>query len=63
MVALVGEERGHSGSSTRSVVESEFREGEQLGPVVLLVVDVCPEILLQCLIGALRLSVRLWVVT
>ena len=44
------------------VVILEFRQGEEVRPVVLLLIDEYPKVLLQFLVDPLRLSVPLWVI-
>jgi hypothetical protein len=39
---IIGEERGKAGHLGGMVIGSEFSYGEELGPVVLLVVHICP---------------------
>ena len=57
MIALVCEEGSNTGGSVRSVVVREFSDGQELGPVVLLIGTVNSDVLLQGLINAFRLSV------
>ena len=59
VVTLVGEERRDTSGRARSVIVSELREGEDLGPVVLLVVTVDAEVLLEGLVGMLCLPIPL----
>ena len=40
----------------------ELRQGEEVRPVVLLLIDEYPKVLLQFLIDPLRLSITLWVI-
>lgn len=61
MVAVVGDERCLAGRCVGGVVICEFREREQLLPIVLLVVAEYPQILLQDLVDSFRLAVTLWV--
>ena len=44
------------------VVILEFRQGEKVRPVILLLIDEYPEVLLQFLIDLLHLSIPLWVI-
>src|SRR5882672_9194386 len=60
--ALVGKEGGDHGGQMRSIVVCEFGEGQEVDPVVLLVVDVYPKILFQDLVDSFSLPVGLWVV-
>src|SRR6266481_2685973 len=57
MVPLVGKEWCGAGSGARGVVVCELCEGQEAGPVVLLVVAVHPEVLLEGLISALSLPI------
>jgi hypothetical protein len=63
VISLVGVEGGDLRGVVGCIVICEFCEGEQLGPVGLLVVAVHVQILLQCLIDTLGLSVSFWVIT
>ena len=63
VIALVGEEGGHAGGGVRSVVVGEFREREEVGPVVLLVRAVMSEVLFQGLIRSFGLTIGLRVVS
>src|SRR5882672_11914581 len=60
--ALVGEEGGDHGSRMRSIVVYEFGKGQEVDPVILLVVDVYPKILFQDLVNSFGLPIGLWVV-
>ena len=44
------------------VVILEFRQGEEVCPVILSLIDEYPKVLLQFLIDPLRLSITLWVI-
>src|SRR6266481_6843769 len=57
MVPLVGKEWCGGSSGARGVVVCELCEGQEAGPVVLLVVAVHPEVLLKGLISALSLPI------
>jgi len=48
--ALVSEERGHHGRRVRCVVVCKLGQGKEVDPIVLLVVDVHPKVLLQDLV-------------
>ena len=50
MKTLVGEERGDHGCRVQSVVVCKLGQGKEGDPIVLLVVDVHPKILLQDLV-------------
>src|SRR5467141_334230 len=60
--ALVGEEGGDHGGRMRSIVVCKFGKGQEVDPVVLLVVDVYPKILFQDLVDSFSLPVDLWVI-
>ena len=62
MIAFISEERRDSSGGTWHVVVSEFREGQQVWPVVLLVVTVDAEVLFKGLVGSLGLSVAFRVI-
>ena len=63
VVALVGVERGDSGSCVGGVVVGEFRKRKEGVPVVLLIVDVGAEKLFKGLINSFSLSVSFRVIT
>jgi hypothetical protein len=44
------------------IVVCEFLHGEEFVPIILVVIAVRPQVLFQCLVDALGLSVRLWMV-
>ena len=54
--------RGKAGSGIRPGIVHELGHGQEQGPVVLLEVAIDLEVLLQPLVGMLRLSVHLWVI-
>ena len=60
---FVGVEWGDLRCGTRGVVVCELAEGEELVPVVLLVVTVDPDILFQGLVSVLSLPVTFQMVT
>ena len=62
MVTLIGEEGGEFGRRILGIVVHEFGIGEEVAPVVLLVVAVDSQILLQGLVCPLYLYVGLGVV-
>src|SRR6202045_4915129 len=62
MITLVRKEWGNPRSGTRSIVVGEFHQGEEFGPVVLLIIAVTTEVLFQRLVSSLRLSVALQVI-
>ena len=62
VVAFVGEEGGDTCCCARGVVKCELREWEEFGPIVLLVVTVDLEILLECLVRLLSLTISFWVI-
>ena len=63
MVALVSEEGAYTGGSVRSVVVSEFSEGKECGPIILLVGNVVSEILFEGLINPFGLPIAFRVIT
>jgi hypothetical protein len=63
VVALVGEEGRDVSSGTRSIVVRKLHEGEELRPVVLLVIAIHPDILLQGLVDSLSLTVSFQMIT
>jgi hypothetical protein len=44
------------------VVVRKLRQGQELAPIILLIIGVDPEVLLEGLVDSLGLTVRLWVV-
>src|SRR6202030_4476794 len=62
MITLLLKEWGNPRSGARGIVVGEFRQGEEFGPVVLLIIAVTTEVLFQRLVSSFRLSVALWVV-
>src|ERR1700731_4263918 len=62
MITLVRKEWGNPHSGAQSIVVGEFRQGEEFGPVVLLIIAVTTEVLFQCLVGSFHLSVALRVI-
>jgi len=62
VVAFVGKEGGDTSSCTRGVIKSELHKWEEFGPIVLLVVAVDSEILLECLVCLLSLTISFWVI-
>jgi len=63
VIAFVGEEGGDTSSCARGFIKSKLREWEEFGPIVLLVIAVDSEILLECLVRPLGLTISFWVVT
>ena len=57
VVAFVSEEWGHAGSCVWSIIVCELCERQELGPIVLLVIAVNLQVLFQCLVHLLCLSV------
>jgi hypothetical protein len=57
VVSFVGKERRSAGGCTQSIVVSEFSEGKERRPVVLLVVAGYTEVLFECLIESFSLSI------
>jgi len=62
VVSFVGKERGGTNRCAQSIVVSEFSEGKERRPVVLLVVAKYSEVLLKSLIESFSLSVSFWMV-
>src|ERR1700731_2459669 len=62
MITLVRKEWGNPRSGARSIVVGEFHQGEEFGPVVLLIIAVTTEVLFQHLVSSFHLSVALWVI-
>jgi hypothetical protein len=58
---IIGEEGGKASHLGGVVIGSEFGYGEELGPVVLLVVDICLQVLFYDRIHLLCLPVCFWV--
>ena len=55
----VGEKRGEGCGRMLGVVIAEFRQGQNVCPVALLIVTVDPQVLLQHRVQPLRLAIRL----
>jgi len=62
MKALVGEEWGDHGRRVQCVVVCKLGQGKEVDPIILLVVDIHPKILLQDLIDLFSLTISLWMV-
>src|ERR1700719_1808058 len=62
MITLLLKEWGNPRSGARSIVVGEFRQGQEFGPVVLLIIAVTTEVLFQRLVSLLCLSVALRVI-
>ena len=62
VVPFVGKKGGCTDRRLWGVIVHKLCQGEEVGPIVLLVVDVHPEVLFEDLIGALRLAVGFRVV-
>jgi len=63
VVAFVGEEGGDTCCCARGVVKSKLHKWEKFSPIVLLVVAVDSEILLECLVHPLGLTISFWVIS
>ena len=63
MISFIGEEWRDSSGGIRSIVIGEFCNGEQIQPIVLLVVAVYSKVLLHGLIHAFGLSVAFGMIT
>ena len=62
MVTFIGEEGRNTGRSVRGVVVGKLGEGQEFGPVVLLVGTVVLKILLKRLVSAFGLTISLGIV-
>src|ERR1700726_2494410 len=62
MITLVHKEWGNLRSGARSIVVGKFHQGQEFGPVVLLIIAVTMEVLFQCLVSLFCLSVALRVI-
>lgn len=62
-VTFVGHERLDARSVVRSAVIDELGERKEIVPVVLVVIDVDPEVLFECLVDAFGLTVGLRMVS
>src|SRR5467141_2867311 len=60
--ALVCKEGGDHSSRMRSIIVCKFGKGQEVDPVILLVVDVYPKILFQDLVNSFSLPIGLWVI-
>src|SRR5882724_6107902 len=60
--SLVSKERGNHGRRVRCVVVRKLGQGKEVDPIVLLVVDVHPKVLLQDLVDLFGLAIGLWVI-
>ena len=63
MISFVGKKRGDSCGGIRGIIISKFGDGEQIRPIVLLVVAVHLEVLFQSLIHSFGLSIAFGVIT
>ena len=63
MVSFIGEKWRDSSGGIRSIIISKFCDGEQIRPIVLLVVAVYLEVLLQGLIHSFGLSITFRMIT
>ena len=63
MVSFIGKKWGDSSGGIRGVIISKLSNGEQIRPIVLLVVAVYLEVLLQGLIHLFGLSVTFGMIT
>ncbi len=62
VVAFVGEEGRDACGGIRSIIVCELRKWQELGPIVLLIVGIYPQILLKRLVHSLGLSISFRVV-
>src|SRR5882672_11182016 len=60
--ALVGKEGGDHGGRMRSIVVCKFGKGQEVDPVILLVIDVNPKVLFQDLVDSFGLPIGLQVI-
>ena len=63
MVSFIGKKWRDSSGGIRGIIISKFGDGEQIQPIVLLVVAVHSEVLLQGLIHLFSLTVTFGVIT
>ena len=63
VITFVCKEGSEVGCGVRSVVVGELRKRQKVTPIVLVIVDVDPQVLLQDLIQALCLTVSLRVIS
>ena len=63
IISFIGKKRGDSSGGIRGVIISKLSDGEQIQPIVLLVVAVYSEVLLQGLIHLFGLSITFGVIT
>jgi len=63
MVNFVSKERGNASSGAWSIIVSEFCQGEEFGPIVLLVIAIDSNVLFQGLICLFSLSIGFRVIT
>ena len=61
MVTKGGEEGGHAYGGVEGVVVGKFGEGKKSGPIGLLIVAKGTHVMLDGLVGAFRLTIRLGV--
>src|ERR1700719_1834677 len=62
MITLVCKEWGNPCSGAQSIVVGKFHQGQEFGPVVLLVIAVTTEVLFQHLVSSFHLSIALWMI-
>lgn len=62
VVAFVCEKWGYAGGGVRGIVVGKFGEGEEVGPVVLLIVDVDSKVLFENLIDVFCLAIGFGVI-
>ena len=63
MVSFIGKKQRDSSGGIRGIIISKFSEGEQIQPIVLLVVAVYLEVLLQSLFHSFCLSIAFGMIT
>jgi hypothetical protein len=63
VITFVGKKGGNAGRGVRSIVVGKLRDGQEFGPIVLLVIAIDPEILLKGLVCPFGLSIAFWMIT
>ena len=63
VITFIGKEQGGTSSSIGGIIVREFCKGQEVGPVVLLIISVDSEILFQGLIGAFGLPIAFQVIS
>ena len=63
VIALVGVEGRDASSGTWGIVVCKLHQGQEIRPIILLIIAIGPEILFQSLVSSLSLTVTFWVIT